>query len=175
MIQNATILDGADKQRVLIAGNGAVIEGFIITRGRAGGSGFSGGGGGMLIEGTSPTVRNCIFRTNNITGGRGSAIHVTVDKSNVQGKPLFENVLVYDNGKTTKVGHTVDVTTAGGTFINLTIDNVPAGSVLAVAMLASTRSRDGGWLANRPLSQSESCPSLKRTKVSCSATAPCGS
>ena len=34
---------------------------------------------------------------------------------------------------------------------------------------------DGGWLANRPLSQSDLRPSLRRTKVSCNSTAPCGS
>ena len=39
----------------------------------------------------------------------------------------------------------------------------------------TTRCREGGWLAKRPDNQSLSRPSLRRTKVCCRATAPCGS
>ena len=51
-IVNVTILDGQDQNRVLTAGNGAVIDGVIVQRGRAKGQ----GGGGMLVVGKSPTL-----------------------------------------------------------------------------------------------------------------------
>ncbi len=118
-IVNVTILDGQDRQRVLTAGNGAVIDGVIVQRGRAKGQ----GGGGMLVVGTSPTVRNCIFRNNNITAGRGSALHTTTDSNNVAGNVRLQNTIFVGNGTGTSVGHVIDFTSSRGTLINITVDS----------------------------------------------------
>lgn len=75
----------------------ARIEGFTITRGYA-----LGAGAGMLLEGASPTVVNCVFRFN---GGlwhpaRGGAV------ATIGGDPLFlacwfkgNTAALYDSGK----------------------------------------------------------------------------
>jgi len=118
-IFNVTTLDGQDQSRVLTAGNGSVIDGVIVQRGRAKGQ----GGGGLLVTGKSATVRNCIFRNNNITAGRGSAIHVAVDANNVAGNLRMENVVVVGNGTGTNTGHVIDFTSSKGTVINITVDS----------------------------------------------------
>jgi parallel beta helix pectate lyase-like protein len=58
----------------------AQVEGFTIRNGLATGSG-GGEGGGMLISGSSPTVKNCIFSSNTaaagtLEGGRGGGMNV---------------------------------------------------------------------------------------------------
>lgn len=116
---NATILDGQDKQRVLAAGNGALVDGVIVQRGRAAGT----GGGGLLVQGVSVTARTCIFRSNNISAGRGSAIHVAPDANNNGGNLWLENAVVTGNGTATQIGHVIDFTTSKGTVMHITVDS----------------------------------------------------
>ncbi len=115
---NVTILDGQDKQRVLSCGNGSLVDGVVIQRGRAGGN----GGGGMLLEGTSTTVRDCIFRNNNITAGRGSALHVNVDGNNNPANVFLLNTIFAANGTGTNVGHVIDFTSSKGTVLHIVVD-----------------------------------------------------
>jgi hypothetical protein len=54
-----TILEGTDGQRLLIAGNGTMIDGFTVTGGR-----FRGKGAAVYCDGTSPVITNNIFIEN---------------------------------------------------------------------------------------------------------------
>ena len=49
----------------------AVLDGFIISRGQADGIEEDGLGGGMLVLGGGPTIRNCLFALNGATYGAG--------------------------------------------------------------------------------------------------------
>lgn len=105
-----TFLDGGGTMRPVIAGDGSVIDGFVITNGRAGAP----GGGGVLADGKSPVIRRCTFVNDTAFAGRGAAIaaingaHVTVSE-----------VLLYQNPGS---AHAIDVSGgAGGTFDHLTV------------------------------------------------------
>ncbi len=56
---HASILDGGQQQRVLVGADHAVLDGFHIR-----GGAVRGPGGGLLCEGTSPSVRNNVFLDN---------------------------------------------------------------------------------------------------------------
>jgi len=62
-----------------------VISGFIIENGRAG------NGGGILIDGSSPIIENCIVQ-NNLALIMGGGIYITNGAA-----PVFENVQVLNN------------------------------------------------------------------------------
>ena len=115
---NACTLDGQDTQRVLTLGAGATVDGFFITRGRAGAP----GGGGALLLGVRATLRNCGFLANNITAGRGSALLIDRDSNGTYATPLVENCLFRDNGKGTRLGPVIHVVYARGVFRNITVD-----------------------------------------------------
>ena len=70
-----TILDGQGATRVLqcLGGEGAdtVIEDLVVRNGRMGSS--SDAGGGLLVEDSSPTIRNCTFK-GSYSGNKGGAI-----------------------------------------------------------------------------------------------------
>ncbi len=51
----------------------AVLDGFTVSGGKADGTGNDGNGGGMLNQGSSPTIRNCNFENN--TALQGGAIY----------------------------------------------------------------------------------------------------
>jgi parallel beta-helix repeat protein len=112
-------LDGGGTQRVLTLGNGAVLDGVLVQNGRAGAP----GGGGLLIDGiAAATVRNCIFRLNTDTVGKGAAILV---RNNAN--PTFESCLLYSNGSAGS-GAALAIDGGLGTFLNLTIaDNFVTG------------------------------------------------
>lgn len=73
----------------------SVLEGFTIRGGGGYASGTALYGGGMYIEGASPTVRNCVIRENAVTAGtglgRGGGVYV------MNGAPLFENCVIESN------------------------------------------------------------------------------
>ncbi|WP_428939765.1 right-handed parallel beta-helix repeat-containing protein [Fontivita pretiosa] len=59
--ENATILDAQKKGPVVIGADDARIDGFVITNGHHDGS-----GGGIICDGTSPTIVNNIIMANNL-------------------------------------------------------------------------------------------------------------
>lgn len=110
-------LDGGGTQRVVTLGSGAVLDGVLVQNGRGGAP----GGGGLLIDGVA-TVRNCIFRLNTDTVGKGAAILVRNGAA-----PALENVLVYSNGGAGS-GAALEIDAAAGSYVNLTIaDNLATG------------------------------------------------
>lgn len=105
-----SILDGGGLTRVMRFGSqGAVVDGFTLRNGRASGS-VSLGGGGALVDGSSPVLRNLIFTANTNTAGRGSALAVRNG-----GDPLVENCVFFRNGAADS-GHVIDVLASNGTF-----------------------------------------------------------
>jgi hypothetical protein len=113
---NVTILDGRQLERVLQLGDRSVVEGFLIQNGNAGGA----GGGGILVDGTAPTIRNCVLRDNRNSAGRGSAMLV-----NAGSAPVVVNCVFTSNDGP---GHVIDINTAGGLYRNLVVfDNLGNG------------------------------------------------
>jgi len=80
---NKTVLNGLldpniyyhpKSYHVVKGADNAVLDGFSIIQGRAGGNGQDQYGGGMLNKGCAPTVRNCTFQNNygSYGGGMGN-------------------------------------------------------------------------------------------------------
>lgn len=79
--QSTTILEGDETSRVLYlvgldmrtqtTGYATIVDGFTITKGHG-----QHGGGGMLIENSSPTVTNCTFSDNNAVESGGGMYNV---------------------------------------------------------------------------------------------------
>ncbi|MAD20329.1 MAG: hypothetical protein CMJ52_09175 [Planctomycetaceae bacterium] len=73
----ASVLDGGNTHRVLACRDGetnsTVLENLIVQNGRD----SKQGGGGMLVSGASPTIRNCTFQFNSILSGVGAGMVVT--------------------------------------------------------------------------------------------------
>jgi parallel beta-helix repeat protein len=79
------VLNGASQNAT------AVIDGFTITGGNANSTANNDRGGGILcLSGSSPTVRNCIFRANRCTFGGGAGY---INSSS----PTFTNCQFLDN------------------------------------------------------------------------------
>ncbi len=95
---DATVIDcaasEADPARGFYLHNGetaaAVIDGFTIINGYVTGLSPAGYGGGICCNGTSPTLRNCIFQENHAWLGGG--IHCTSSAH-----PLIENCTIRNN------------------------------------------------------------------------------
>ena len=109
-MQYRTILDAQGVGRVLMLGDQCTVDGFVVQNGVA----ASPGGGGALVQGTSPTIANCIFTANRNTGGRGAALTV-----NGGGNPTVYNCVFAANLGS---GHAVDVLGAGGDYLNIVVD-----------------------------------------------------
>ena len=60
--------DSGNSYHVITSGGGAVVDGFVITKGYANNAGDF-GGGGMLNDGVSPVLRNCILYANHAADG----------------------------------------------------------------------------------------------------------
>lgn len=113
--ESQTILDGANQQRVLTAGTGALLESLQIVRGMAGAP----GGGGLLCEGTRPILRHCIFRGNH-TSGRGTALYAVNNSKGVKADPLVESCYFVGNGILGPGAiHNIDVCNSKGRFHNI--------------------------------------------------------
>ncbi len=101
-IENPTVLDGRMNiasdysQRVFHVVTGAddsIVDGFTITNGRALEDGESrSAGAGMLIENSSPTVKNCYFRDNYSWSGGG--IYIS------NGSPAIASCVFFGNSAT---------------------------------------------------------------------------
>jgi predicted outer membrane repeat protein len=101
---NPSVLDGNGAYHVVIGADGALLDGFTITGGRADGDGYDGKGGGLInyrnarqagpfakvISGRSTKVRNCIFSGNSATDG--GAVY-SYDRA----APVFEDCLFIGN------------------------------------------------------------------------------
>jgi hypothetical protein len=110
-----TVLDGGGTMRVLLLGDKTLLDGFVIQNGNAGGD----GGGGVLVKSVQAAIRNCLFRNNKNSGGRGAAFH------NLKGNIILENSIFYKN---IGFGHVIDFTSAKG-FVRhiLVYDNLSNG------------------------------------------------
>ena len=95
-----TILDGQGlKNSVLRCGSGevstTVIDGFTIRNGSGDQSIYgekAAVGGGLILIGASPVIRNCIFKNNNVNY-HGGAVYMAKQSS-----PVFERCLFVENG-----------------------------------------------------------------------------
>ncbi|MCE9616247.1 MAG: right-handed parallel beta-helix repeat-containing protein [Lentisphaerae bacterium] len=86
------LLDGRGSRTVVTAET-AVIDGFVITNGAAA------NGGGLYINGTAPTVRNCTF-ANNTASALGGAVYSTGEAAD----PVFTNCTFAFNTSATAAG-----------------------------------------------------------------------
>jgi hypothetical protein len=95
-----TVIDceGSGRGFVLYGGftRSAVIEGFTIVNGNGSDEGV--GGGGMVIGGGSPTIRNCVFRNNRaissvFAGGGGGGIACHGSSAMIEGCVFIQNTV----------------------------------------------------------------------------------
>jgi len=107
--RHPVVLDGGRVERVLVLNDGSLVDGLVIENGRAD---FP-GGGGALVDGTSPILRKCLFRENRNTAGRGAALAVRE-----RGNPLVQSCAFVNNRGS---GHAVDVDRAGGTYDHIVV------------------------------------------------------
>lgn len=93
---NSTIIDGATAnagnpaKSVVVGAQGAILDGFIITGARGGEF-----GGGMFNFNVSPTVRNCIFVDNEVTGFGGGMFNLS--ESGLAVTPVIVNCRFFFN------------------------------------------------------------------------------
>ena len=123
-----TVLDGQGVYHVVTGANGAVLDGFTITGGRADGQGYDGKGGGLVnyrrgpqnaprhsvATGYSTTVRHCIFIGNSARDG--GAVY-TYDRA----APVFENCTFTANSAENG-GAVLDRVGVTSTFSNCAFD-----------------------------------------------------
>jgi hypothetical protein len=101
-----------------------ILEGFTITGGNAS------GGGGMLNDGSSPTVTNCIFIGNNVTQGAGGMLN----QNSIS--PTVNNCTFIGNEAGTNGGGMYNLNISSPMVTNCTFNNNTAGI-------------DGGGIFNR--------------------------
>lgn len=91
-------------------GPDTVLEGFTITGGTGDTALYEGGlGGGLYCDGSSPTLRNCIFRDMTVSFGMGAYVH--------QGNPAFDGCQFLNNiGTGSSGGSALYVLDAGATI-----------------------------------------------------------
>jgi predicted outer membrane repeat protein len=105
-----TLLDGLGNNYHVVTGNGtdfsAVLDGFTITSGNADGNGDSdsGYGGGIVADGGSPTVMDCVFTDNTAVDGgavyfanEGSAAATLINCLFVANTASQSGGAIYDN------------------------------------------------------------------------------
>ncbi len=121
--------------------NTAILDGFVITKGNANGSGTNTTGGGMINNsGTSPSlcspkIDNCIF-SNNVASANGGAVFNSAVGGN--SNPVFTNCAFQNNSAVNGGAVYSDGRTSGTSspaFINCTFDS-------------NTGSTNGGALYN---------------------------
>ncbi|MFH2094744.1 MAG: right-handed parallel beta-helix repeat-containing protein [Bacteroidota bacterium] len=85
-VANVTIISGDigtpgdisdNAYHVIIPQSGCIMDGFTVTGGNANGETYARLGGGMYLDGVSPTIRNCIFTGNHAEDG--GAIYIFHD------------------------------------------------------------------------------------------------
>jgi fibro-slime domain-containing protein len=111
---DAYLPEGNNSYHVAKGADGAYIDGFIITGGNANTGSF--GGGGMLNNGVSPIIRNCIFSANMADDTRHGAGVYNCNSSS----PTLINCIFTGNW-TTGDGSGMYNTSSDPTVINCTI------------------------------------------------------
>lgn len=92
-------LESAHSYHIVKAGstisNGTILDGFTIKAGKADGADVDSYGGGMLIEDSSPVIRNCTFTENEALHGGAVVVR------NAASSPVFEDcIFSYNLAKT---------------------------------------------------------------------------
>jgi len=95
--------------------NDAVIDGFTVMNGYAPGVADNKLGGGILCEGSSPTITNCIFRNNTASRGGGIMLLSTTNPV-IDGCVVFENEGVFGTGGIRAWGGTANLTITNTTI-----------------------------------------------------------
>jgi len=124
-----TIIDGYQNGQVVVFVSGetmdAVLTGFTVANGY-----YSGDGGGILINSSSPMIANNII-TDNTSGFRGGGVFITGDSS-----PIIINNIITQN---TSEGHSGGMSFSSGTTTSL-------GIVKDCQILNNSASQNGGGL-----------------------------
>ncbi len=115
---HVTTLDGMGNSYHVVTADGtnasAVLEGFTITGGNATGTGDadSGFGGGLVADGGTPTIADCIFTTN--TAVSGGAIFIANDGS----APLNITNCTFQNNTATNAAGAMYIVSSSPTLLN---------------------------------------------------------
>jgi hypothetical protein len=119
-LENPTILDALGLGRVVLLGERAELDGFVVRNGRA----PAPGGGGTLVDGTTVAIRRCQFLSNTIVAGDGTGLLVLRG-----GDPTVVDCVFAQNANT---GHAIAVQNFGrGTYEHLSVvDNQHNGMFL---------------------------------------------
>ncbi|QTA90192.1 Polymorphic outer membrane protein repeat-containing protein [Desulfonema magnum] len=121
--------DSDNTQQVIRAENvedSAILDGFTITKGNA----DSLDGGGVVIDGASPTIRNCIFSANSADDGGGIYIR--------KGSPVIENCIFSANSA-------ID---DGGGIYNESLSSPSTPTLINCIFSENTASSSGGGIYN---------------------------
>ncbi len=133
---NVTILSGDigvednssdNSYHVVVGVTGGTLDGFTVTKGNANGSGIHENGGGVLSNGASPTVANCIIAANSAVRGGGiynnAASPTITDCTFSTNTATVGAALFVGASSPTVTGCTIDGNTAasygGGAFISV--------------------------------------------------------
>jgi predicted outer membrane repeat protein len=115
------------------------VDGFTLT----GGSGTNGRGGGVYIDGASPTLRDCII-INNHTTGRGGGIHArNLSDLTMIGCEVGGNSSQIDGGGLFQSGGELSVTSSSFTY-NSALDN-GGGIYLRNSVSATVKGAHIAW------------------------------
>ncbi|GEM_PF-3656874 len=131
--------DGDDHVIQCVTGEDAntIIEGFTIEGGNANGTGINNYGGGMLNQNSSPTIKNCVFSSNNAAQSGGAMANINANPEisnctffensssvhgagiyNEQSSPLIKNCLFESNTAGTHGGGIMNNVASRPTIIN---------------------------------------------------------
>lgn len=81
VIDGSAVRDGLPAYHVVIGADGAIMDGFSITGGRADGTDEESHGEELFINDTEPTVRNCVFTTAHPDADTGTEGSVYIEGS----------------------------------------------------------------------------------------------
>ncbi len=139
-----------DNVRHVVTGSGtdssAVLDGLTVAGGNAVGVFPEGWGGGVLIDGGSPAIRNCVFRDN--IADFGGAV------GNIGGSPSLLNVTFVGNSARVNGGAIMSALQSVGTYRSCVFQSNSAGSGGAVYSSSGSDGlfRDCRFLENTALS-----------------------
>ena len=106
-----------------------ILDGFTITGAYGQGGGFDNSGGGMIIDGTDPTLRNLSFVGNSSFFG-GSGVYSAPNASNTPSNPSLTNVEFLNNVTTDGKGAGMLIEGGTPTLTQITFRNNEARGTL---------------------------------------------